>query len=313
MGIKVIKPGLQTTIQDLGRIGYLKDGIAKSGAMDPNAMQLANWLVDNHKNHPVFEITILGPTLEFNCATTIAICGADFDLFLNDKMICNDQTIEINTGDILKFGKINAGARAYLAISADFVLPKIMNSYSTHLTASFGGYSGRALRENDFIQLKNIRQVEQKKLPERLTNIYSGKYLIRCVDSVETNYFSDEEKKYFYQQSFTVSPNSNRMGIRLDGSSVISQTKDAIVSSGLVQGSIQIPPSGLPIISSVDGQTIGGYPRIANIIEADLPLLGQLRAKDKINFSHVSTTVAKQILVQNSELIKSSIRQQLIK
>lgn len=299
MNIQVIKSGLQTSIQDAGRTGYLKDGIAKSGAMDRNAMQLANWLVGNHKSHPVFEITMIGPTLQFNCAASIAICGADFDLFLNGKMVFKDETIQINIGDTLEFGKINTGVRAYLAISANFDIPQIMGSYSTHLTANFGGFNGRSLKNNDIIKLNNATQTKEKKLPDNLIAAYSGNYLIRCVDSVETNSFSSEEKERFFQQTFTVSSDSNRMGVRLNGKSIINTEKISITSSGLVEGSIQIPPFGTPIISSVDGQTIGGYPRIANVIQADLSVLGQLKAKDKINFTYVSTKIARQIHMKN--------------
>ena len=296
--MKILKPGLLTTIQDAGRSGMMHLGVSASGAMDPLSMKLANWLVDKPLTSAVIEITIIGPTIEFQNDLSIAITGADFDLYLNGDLVFVNQSIKVKAGDTLEFDKLNYGARAYLAISADFKIDSVYQSYATHLIASFGGYQGRELAIGDVIQLKNCRQTKFKALPKQFCFNYSGSYFLRTCQSVESNLFCKQDKQFFHEQAFTVSPESNRMGIRLKGTPLTNSNIPSITSSGLTQGSIQIPPSGLPIISSVDGQTIGGYPRIANIISADLPLLGQIKAGDKIRFAEIDMGLAQSILKQ---------------
>ncbi|TQV72854.1 biotin-dependent carboxyltransferase family protein [Aliikangiella marina] len=294
MKIKILKPGLLTTIQDIGRHGEMCHGIAHSGAMDHLSMKLANWLVNNPLDAPVLEITIIGPTIQFSKPMSIAVCGADFDLFLNGEIVFSHQTINVKKGDVLEFDHLNSGARAYLSFAGRLKLPPIMNSYSTNLTAGFGGYFGKELAIKDKIKIKDPRVENLKKVPEKFVPKYSGNYYFRCVPSVESDQFSELEKERFSQTHYQVTPDSNRMGIRLKGDSILTEKAPQIISSGLTQGSVQITPSGMPIVSSVDGQTIGGYPRIANIISADLPLLGQLRANDKIRFGFVSMELALQ-------------------
>jgi len=293
MSFHFIRAGLQTSIQDNGRQGYMHLGIANSGAMDSNSMKRANWLVDKPFDSAVFEVTLIGPKIQFQKTMSIAICGAEFDIKLNGKNIFNNETIKVQKSDVLEFGKLQQGARAYIAFSGQLQLAKVLNSYSTHLTAKLGGYKNRALINNDIINISTSSPVSIKKSPQQ-NIIYSGNYLLRCVESVESKLFNETQKKQFYQQRYLVNLDSNRMGLRLDSNAIKFNKNINILSSGLTQGSIQIPPSGLPIISSVDGQTIGGYPRIANIINADLPLLGQLKARDKINF----------VLIDNKQAIE---------
>ncbi len=294
--MKFIKAGLQTSIQDLGRLGLMHLGIAQSGAMDPDSIKMANWLVNKPTNSAVIEITVTGPEIEFSQNMCIAVCGAEFDISLNKKPQLNNQTIQVTAGDRLKFGKRLRGNRAYLAISGELNLPLILSSFSTHLTAQFGGYHGRQLKDGDTLELLSIDNPTNRIIPEQFRITYSGKYLIRCVPSIESSDFSKELSDYFYSQNYAVSPDSNRMGVRLNCDSVGLRNDLQITSSGLTQGSIQIPPSGQPIISSVDGQTIGGYPRIANVCSADISLLGQLTAGDKINFVLIERNYAIQIL-----------------
>lgn len=287
MSIRFIKAGLQTSIQDLGRFDLADKGISQNGAMDPIAMQTANWLVGMPLNSPVIEIALIGPAIEFICPINFAVCGAQFELKLNNQPVKNDQTIQAKAGDILSFGKLLSGARSYLAFSGTMKLEKVMDSYSTHLMAQFGGFKGRCFTDGDQLDFVEINNTSSKQLPEEFKLHYSGNYQLRITDSVESKDFSQKHIDQFLKQTYNVLPQSNRMGIRLQTGQPIQMNK-SIISSGLTQGSIQIPPSGQPIISSVDGQTIGGYPRIANIISADLAILGQLKPNDKINFMYVS-------------------------
>ncbi|WP_340678095.1 biotin-dependent carboxyltransferase family protein [Paraglaciecola sp.] len=301
MSIEVLKPGMQTSIQDEGREGYMHLGIARGGVMDTLSMQLANWLVGNQPGQPVLEVCLIGPTLLFKQALSIAITGARFELSVSDKNgrktpVNHDQTLQLKVGDTLHFGKRIQGARAYLAFAAKLDGKPILGSYSTHLLAEFGGLHGRALMNGDVIPLRQCRRRATRKLSRHSGQRYSGNYLLRCTDSVESAQFSPAHKAAFYHNSYKLSSASNRMGLRLEGESLVKLSLSEMVSSGLTQGSVQIPPSGLPIISSVDGQTIGGYPRIANVISADLFALGQLVAGDHINFAYVSVQQAQELL-----------------
>jgi biotin-dependent carboxylase-like uncharacterized protein len=203
--------------------------------------------------------------------------------------------MQLRAGDTLKFGKRLQGARAYLAIAATFVCEAVLGSCATHFSAKFAGFKGRALQVGDHLSLSHCEVRQTRTLPIHVAQQYGGKYLLRCVPSVETSHFSPAQLSQFYTRSYLLRSDSNRMGLRFDGEPLSMNDMDELISSGLSQGSVQLPPSGLPIISSVDGQTIGGYPRIANVISADLFALGQLVAGDKVNFSLVSLEQANEI------------------
>ncbi|WP_196141114.1 biotin-dependent carboxyltransferase family protein [Aliikangiella sp. G2MR2-5] len=298
MSLRFIKPGLQTSLQDSGRSGFMHHGIGAGGVMDSDSASLANWLVGNPANAAVLEITLIGPVIEFLSPMTIAVCGAEFVLSLNEFPIENGESIEVEKGDILTFGHRESGSRAYLAFSAEPDVEKCFDSFSTQLSAGFGGFKGRAFQANEELALKKIRQTKTRRLPRSLVANYLGKYLFRCCPAVETEKFETSVLQKFQQSAYQVSADSNRMGVRLIGEPIDYQAIGEIISGGLTQGSIQLPSSGLPIISSVDGQTIGGYPRIANIISADLPLLGQLRANDRVRFQIVTLEKAVNFLRQ---------------
>lgn len=282
MRVSVISPGLQSSIQDLGRTGGMQWGISTSGAMDSLSHRVANYMVGNPTTAPTLEMTLQGPTLQFSQPCIIAICGAPFTPIVNNQPIANNAPYEIQQGDVLKVGHCRQGARAYLAIQGQWQVPALMGSYATHVTT---GYGGKLLKQNDSIEIK-VSHHPLPKLPDYNPN-YSGHYLIRLCDSVETNRFSHKPKQQFINTQFTVTATSNRMGIRLAGNAIDTTELGEIDSTGVSLGSIQMPPSGLPIITGVDGQTTGGYPRIANVIHGDMDLLGQLRSHDTVMFSWV--------------------------
>jgi len=305
MSLYFIKAGLQTSIQDSGRHGFMHLGISHSGAMDKNSQQMANRLVDKPPDSAVLEITLIGPTIRFDSATSIAICGARFNLTLNNQPVANNETIKVAKDDELEFKQALNGARAYLAFAGELSLKRILKSYSTHLTAKLGGFENRQITDGDHLETKGDRLLAYKKVPEQLDFNYSGNYLLRCVASVESELFSPQQTEQFFSQKYQVTSELNRMGIKLQGDPLKFENKLEIVSSGLTQGSIQITPSGQPIISSVDGQTIGGYPRIANIISTDLPLLGQITAGDQLRFTQVDQAFAESSLRAAQKLLDS--------
>jgi biotin-dependent carboxylase-like uncharacterized protein len=310
MSIKVLKPGLQSSIQDFGRKGYMHLGVAMSGAMDALSMQVANWMVGNALDKPVIEICLTGPSLYFTKAMSVAIAGAKFDVYvnrqnINDAPVDTNQTIQVNAGDILSFGKRLQGARAYLACAAELDCTSVLGSCATHFTAKFGGVEGRALQKGDELALSHCEVRKSRTLAKKMVQQYSGNYLLRCVPSVETSQFNDIQQARFFANRYTLRSDSNRMGLRFDGKAIEMENMQELVSSGLTQGSVQLPPSGLPIVSSVDGQTIGGYPRIANVISADLFALGQLVAGDKVSFCLVTVEQAHEIFSsQQAQLAK---------
>jgi biotin-dependent carboxylase-like uncharacterized protein len=303
MSLRFIKPGMQTSIQDAGRSGFMHQGIAESGAMDPLSLQLANWLVSNPINHAAIEVTLVGPTIEFTESLSLAICGAEFDLSLNEEQVFNNETIHVRAGDVLSFKRLQQGTRAYLAIGGKLDVNSCFASQSTHLTALFGGYKGRQFKSNDVLEVLARKEIKTRNLPQAYQPSFTGNYLLRCCPSIETEYFEQDSVDAFYGSTFTVSNDSNRMGLRLEGEPVPLNTSLEIISSGLTQGSIQIPVSGLPIISAVDGQTIGGYPRIANVISSDLNILGQLKAGDKIGCLSVTREKAWHYLKQKQNFL----------
>jgi len=288
MSLTFIRSGMQTSIQDSGRSGFMHQGISRSGAMDHMSLQLANWLVANPLNQAAIEVTLVGPTIEFKQNLSIAICGAEFDLTLNGEPVFNNETINVKAADVLEFKRLRKGARAYLAIAGKLKVDPLFGSQSTHLTAGFGGYKGRQFEANDVLEVLRAHETKKRVLPEAYRPTFTGNYLLRCCPGIEADSFDQECLDSFYDSTYKISVDSNRMGLRLEGKPVPLNTSVDIISSGLTQGSIQVPPSGLPIISSVDGQTIGGYPRVANVISSDLNILGQLKAGDKIGCVSVS-------------------------
>jgi len=303
MSIEFLKSGLQTSLQDFGFHGQMHNGISASGAMDPIAMELANWLVSKPKKSTLLEITLVGPILKFTTDMQIAICGAYFDCLLNKTKVENNTTIKVETGDILTFNKLKYGARAYLAFTGSLIQQQFLNSFSTHLSSGFGSNLGKRFKVGDKIKLHHCHNTPVRKLPKQLQPYYSNHIQIRVTQGIEADCFNAENLNLLYSQTHTVSNDFNRMGIRLNSKSIKMGSSQSMTSSGITQGTIQIPADGQPIITSVEGQTIGGYPRIANIIQADLHLLGQLKVSHKINFVKVDVDYAQQLWKQKSRLL----------
>ncbi|MFA0810527.1 biotin-dependent carboxyltransferase family protein [Microbulbifer epialgicus] len=309
MSITFTRAGLQTSIQDSGRPGQMHYGIPLGGAADVLSMKLANLLLGNPLNNPVLEITLIGPRIEFDCDISIVITGAQFKVFLNKNPVDNFKTIQVEHGDILDFSKLNSGARSYIGFSAKISVPRILKSAATHLISNFGGRNNGAIKDGDTLYFENSRIAKNRQLEQRYQPIYTTHPQLRVVDGPERNTFTQETIENFFNTTYDISAQSNRMGIRLTPSitptsGVQTETSEQMISSGLLQGSIQIPPNGEPIISFIEGQTIGGYPRIANVIRADLHRLGQLKARDRVNFQIVSLAQANRILREKQHFLE---------
>lgn len=299
MSITVLNPGLLTTVQDMGRIGYQQFGVSVSGVMDPRATSIANILVGNHEGEAVLECTMLGPQLRFDAANCIAITGGDLGPTLDGKPIPNYCTVSVEAGQVLRFTGPKTGCRAFIAFAGGLDIPVVMGSRSTYMKAKIGGLEGRKLAKDDVIafrapktQLKNMK--DRNLYPEFVPR---DVYTVRVVMGPQDDAFTDAGVKTFLSETYTVTPEFDRMGCRLEGAVVEHKESGDIISDGIAFGAIQVPSAGKPIIMLADRQTTGGYTKIANVITADFRIIGQLKAGDKVRFEKVSIAHAQDALL----------------
>lgn len=287
--IKVLKSGLCTTIQDIGRIGYQQYGIPVSGVMDEFSFIVANYLVEADKNNAVLEIPYLGPTLEFNLDITIAITGANLSPKVNNQDVAMWKSLNIRKGDILSFGAVKSGARAYIAFAGEIDVSIVNGSKSTLLKSKLGGFDGRQLKMGDILEIKNPKLLSKKNvLNKKYIPNYSNFEEIRVILGPQDDYFTESGIKTFLTSEYEITKDSDRMGMRLDGDIIEHKDKADIISDAAVFGSIQVPGNGKPIILLADRQTTGGYTKIGTVIKADLPKLAQMSPSHKIKFKELT-------------------------
>ena len=277
------KAGMLTTIQDAGRRKHQTFGVPVGGVMDKAAAHTANELVGNTTDSPVLEITLLGPTIHFNQTVQIAITGADLSPTINKKPIAYYQTITIKANDTLSFGRIVNGCRAYLAIRGIWQIPKWLDSYSAV-------HPNKEILPNSIIQkgsvltiLTSFFQQEIKLSPPSQPTSF-GPTPIKVLPGPEFEYFTKTQIAHFFSQPYTIANDSNRMGYRLKGNPIPLEKQSSMISSGIIPSTIQINNAGLPIVLMRDAQTVGGYPRIANVLEKDMNRLAQLKPQEQIRF-----------------------------
>lgn len=294
--ISVKSPGLHTTIQDIGREGYRRFGVPQSGVMDEYAARLANLLVGNEPKVQLLEISYTGPRLVFYEEAVIALTGADISAKFNGKAMVMYETTFVHKGDELTFGKLKSGCRAYLSIRGGFISDYVMESCSTYSAAGFGGHKGRSLKKGDGLFYHQLKDNSPKvKIPEHMIPVFKNKQTIRVLRGPE--WIGEEHKDLLEEKTFVVGKDADRMGIRLDGRLLENFEKGGMVSSPMAPGVIQMVPSGELIISMKDGQTTGGYPRVASIITADLGYVGQLSHRNEIKFKVVDMGKAKSLFL----------------
>ncbi len=300
--IEVIKSGLFTTVQDLGRRGYQSYGVGIAGALDPFALSAANLLVGNPESAAGLEITLQGPTLRFHRETIFALAGADLEPRLDGSPIPNWTCALAPSGSVLSFKGRRNGVRAYLAASGGIDVPLVMESRSTYLLGRFGGMEGRPIKTQDqlplFAPAENYRQLIGRVFPKDSLPSYQRNPTLRVVPGPFEEFFSEEGKEAFLSTPYTITAQSDRMGYRLQGTPISRQKKGELITCGLANGSIQVPPNGQPILLLVDRQTIGGYPIIATMIHADLPLVAQSAPGDELRFSAVSPEEGRQAYIR---------------
>lgn len=287
MKMTILSPGPLSTIQDGGRFGAMGKGFSPGGAMDSEAMAIANLLVGNAPGVGVIEMTMLGITARFDCDCTIALTGADMSARLNDKPVGRYCSVFIHSGDVLSMKTAENGMRAYLATAGGFDLPVVMGSVSTNLKCALGGFRGRKLQVGDELPLN---QSSSAFLPRRVLppEDYPENICLRVLPGPQDDAFTKAGISTFLGCEYTVTDKADRMGIRLSGEKIESRHGVDILSDGIVAGSVQIPASGTPIIMMADRQTTGGYAKIATVISADLSRAAQARPGTRICFVQVT-------------------------
>lgn len=268
--VRVVDAGMYTTVQDKGRFGYLRYGLPPSGVMDRCLFDLANALLGNDAGAAVLECTGNLPVLEFSQSTRIVVVYAD-----------SYECREVAPGERICFPRIKTGYRAYIGVAGGIDVPEVMGSRSTYIPAALGGFDGRVLRAGDRLKIGCAKVQE----PRMKTPVFDPvRQEIRVVPGPEAHWFDCGGLNTFLTESFAVSSKSDRTGIRLEGKALSFCSDAQMVSSGIGMGTIQVPPSGLPIIMMADHPTTGGYPRIGNVVEADLSALAQLKPGDEVRF-----------------------------
>lgn len=327
MSITMIRAGLMTTVQDLGRIGFQQKGVVVGGAMDEYSMRLANILVGNHEEEAVLETTLTGPTIQFEEEAVIAITGGDFQPMIGEKPLPMWRPVFVRKGEVITMKQAITGCRAYIAIAGGLAVPKVMGSRSTYTRAKIGGINGRTLRKGDMLTGRKLNEAHRqwfqaiKKHQDCTWRLDFSPFLqttqqqeLRVIRGTEYSAFEQDSLNQFFNEPYTVSRQSDRMGYRMEGSRMILREPLELISEAVTYGTIQIPSNGQPIILMADCQTTGGYPKIAQVISADLSNLAQLQPGATVTFREVSLEVAHRVYIKKEQAlqrVKSFIRAQL--
>jgi KipI family sensor histidine kinase inhibitor len=282
--VTVLEPGLMTTIQDLGRWGAQATGVSPSGAMDPVAHRAANALAGNRLEAATLESTLVGPALRFETDATVAIAGADLSASVNGTPLPSGTTLRVMAGSALRFGERRSGARAYIACAGGFDVPPVVGSRATHLSSRYGGLQGRMLRAGDRLHIgHDVGEPSPGRMARHSVIGASGGRRLRILPGPQSEFFSAEALAALQAGRYVITPQSNRMGYRLSGPALPGAGRE-MISDATFTGAVQVPASGQPILLMADRQTVGGYPQLAIVISADVPLAGQLAPGDWIEF-----------------------------
>lgn len=311
--IEVIKAGLLTTVQDLGRPGYQRHGVVVGGAVDGFAARVANLLVGNQADAALIEMAIIGPELKFNADALVAWCGADFDAKLGAMPLPKDRPVRVAAAQVLSFGQVKKGAMAWLAVAGGIDVPVVMKSRSTYRRAGVGGHEGRGLIPGDKLKVFPATDVAKEKLErlrraDRMAPTWSIRPEVlgvppaagelRAVRGPEWEWFARGAQAAFFTEPYRVTKDADRMGLRLEGRPLELSGPREMISSAVNAGVVQVPPGGQPIVLSASRQTIGGYPRIAAVATVDWGGIAQLKPGDAMRFREITVAAAHDLLAQ---------------
>jgi len=317
MSLRVLSPGLLTSVQAMGRSGHRHLGVANAGALDEYSLQIGNLLVGNAMAAAALEITYQGPRLLFEAAARIAITGADIDARIADTVIPGWRPVVVPAGAELSLSNCRRGARAYLCIASGIKVPEQLGSTSTDLRAGFGGFAGRSLIAGDRLEVA-MRTKSVASVPDIAAwwidpapdLDFSSPTLVRVLTGSDAL----AVPKALFDDDYRISPVSNRQGLRMKGNPLIVADARERISEPVAPGTVQLPPDGQPIVLLADAQTVGGYPRIGHVISADWPRLAQLRPGDLLRFQAIDASTARELACRQRHRlarIALAIRQRL--
>lgn len=304
MSIVISSNSLLTTVQDLGRKGFRRFGVNNNGAMDNTAVRLVNILLGNDENEAVLEMHFPAPKILFEKNAVIAIGGAEFGATVDGGEIDNWRPVTVEKGQLLQFERKKLGGRAYLAVKGGFKVEEWLGSASTNLKAKIGGFAGRSLQKNDRLFFKrktNGKENNKKKVNYKISRSLISRYspfpTVRLTEGAEFDKLTKKSRANFLTQKFTIGSQSDRMGFYLEGLKLTVSEPFELLSSAVNFGTIQLLPDGQMIILMADHQTTGGYPRLAHVVQNDLPVLAQLGANDAVNFRLISLAEAEDLIL----------------
>jgi antagonist of KipI len=304
--IQVQTPGLQTTVQDLGRNGFGPVGVSPSGAADPISLRIGNRLVGNVEGAAGLEMMLLGGTFVFPQGAILALAGSDFGAMLDDVRIDVGTPVEVRPGQTVRLGPTSSGARCYLCVQGGIAVKPFLGSASTHILSGLGGFEGRALRKGDVLRTGAAsKDFRRRTIAPRALEHLSRRKVLRVTPGPQVDWFSESSLRSFYTGIYRVGEQSNRMGLRLEGAAVAQLGSGEMITEGVSLGAVQVPAGGAPIILFVEQQTTGGYPKIGNVIAADIHRVGQLRPRDEIRFELVTFDEARSLLVEQENMLAS--------
>ncbi|HVP52657.1 MAG TPA: biotin-dependent carboxyltransferase family protein [Terriglobales bacterium] len=306
MPIRVKNPGMFSTIQDLGRYGYSHLGISIVGAADRLSLRIANLLVGNEENAPALEMTLLGATLEFEERHTVALAGADCDAKVGTSPVRPGEAVEVPAGGVLKCGGMKTGARSYLAVQGGFDVPLVMGSTATDVRGQFGGLQGRRLKAGDLLPVRDGRSGRIRRLKPGVLDAVSRHDIVRVTRGAQQEWFGPETFEALFSCPYAISDQSDRTGLRLKGQPLRPREQSQLLTDGIPLGAMQVPQDGQPIILFVDQQTTGGYPKIANVIMADMHRVGQFRPHEQVRFQEVSIPQAIMLLKEQERWLEDA-------
>jgi KipI family sensor histidine kinase inhibitor len=295
--VTVLRPGLFTTIQDDGRWGHQASGVPVSGPMDRLSHRMANALVGNEQTAALLEATLAGPEVRIDNGAVLAVTGADLGARLDSDVVPLHRPVRCRPGTVLRFSERRMGARAYIAFSGGITVPAVLGSRATHTQCGLGGVHGRMVAAGDRLPLGEERAVSPWRVISAAPRTVSGGAKVRVLPGPQLDDFPADALEVLQRTRFTVTSQSDRMGYRLVGGTIPRIEGREMISDVTFTGALQVPPSGDPILLMSDRQTTGGYPQIATVITADLPIAGQLAPGDWIEFEVCSRHQAMSALI----------------
>ena len=327
MSLRIVRPGLLTTVQDRGRHGLQHIGVVPCGAMDPVALEIANGLVGNSPDEAALEITLLGPEIAFEEDTLVALCGAEMEAQASGVPMPENRPVLLAKGTVLRLRRTTLGCRAYLAVAGGIALAPVLGSRSTYLPAKFGGLQGRQLRAGDSlpliadvssVSLKRYENLGNKKNMSALRTVgwsvpaltlpTRDPLLIHAMEGRHHALFDATARRAFFEATWKMTPDSNRMGFRLAGPVLAREEASEILSEPACLGTVQVPSNGMPIALMADHQTTGGYPKIAEIAAADVPRLAQLAPGGSVQFGRCTLEQAGELRRVLRQRVDSALR-----